>query len=70
MVFDILRAIERETQGRHGTVVVATNPAVGNRLIDEEQDILENLERRLGIQVRIDSEAGFHVERFEVRFVD
>ncbi|MBW2700281.1 MAG: Rne/Rng family ribonuclease [Deltaproteobacteria bacterium] len=70
MVFDILRAIERETQGRHGTVVVATNPAVGNRLIDEEQDILDSLERRLGIQVRIDSEANFHVERFEVRFVD
>ncbi|MBN2496282.1 MAG: Rne/Rng family ribonuclease [Deltaproteobacteria bacterium] len=70
MCFEILRAIEREARGRRGTVLVAANPTVGSRLIDEEQIALESLERRLGIQVRVDSVAGYHIERFEVRFAD
>ncbi len=68
--FEIMRAIEREAGGRHGTVVVAANPDVGNRLIDEEQEALDSLERRLGVQVTVDSIPSFHVERFEVHFED
>ncbi len=68
--FELLRAIEREARGRRGSVVVAANPEVGNRLIDEEQEALEGLERRLNVQVRVDSIADFHIERFEVRFED
>lgn len=68
--FEIMRAIEREARGRKGTIVVATNPDVGNRLIDEEQEALESLEQRLGVQVRVDSIPSFHVERFEVHLED
>ncbi len=68
--FELLRAIEREARGRRGSVVVAANPEVGNRLIDEEQEALEGLERRLNVQVRVDSITDFHIERFEVRFED
>jgi ribonuclease G len=68
--FEIMRAIEREAQGRRGTVVVSTTPAVGNRLIDEEQEALETLEQRLHILVRVDSNPTFHIEQFEVRFED
>jgi ribonuclease G len=68
--FELLRAIEREARGRCGSVVVAANPEVGNRLIDEEQEALEGLEQRLNVQVRVDSIAEFHLERFEVRFED
>ncbi len=68
--FEILRAIEREARGRNGTVVVAANPEVGNRLIDEEQEGLEALEQRLDVHVRVDSIPRFHLERFEVQFED
>ena len=68
--FEILRAIEREARGRRGTVVVSTNPTVGNRLIDEEQEAMDALERRLDVQVRLDSIPAFHIEQFEVRFED
>jgi ribonuclease G len=66
--YEILRAIERETQGRPGTIVVVTNPDVGNHLVDEEHDSLESLEERLGIEVRVDKSGSFHREQFEVRF--
>ena len=68
--FEILRAIEREAQGRSGTVVVATNATVGNRLIDEEQETMDAIEQRLGLQVRVDSIPNYHQEQFEVRFED
>jgi ribonuclease G len=68
--FEILRAIEREARGRSGTVVVATNAAVGTRLIDEEQETMDAIEQRLGLQVRVDSIPSYHQEQFEVRFED
>jgi len=66
--YEILRAVEREVAGRKGLAVVVTNPAIGNRLIDEEQDALESLERRLAIQIRVDPSTAYHQEQFEVRF--
>jgi ribonuclease G len=68
--FEILRAIEREARGRRGTLIVSTNPRVGNRLIDEEQEALDALERRLDVHVRVDSIPKYHVEQFEVRLED
>jgi ribonuclease G len=66
--YEILRAIEREARGRVGVLVVNASPAVAKRLIDEDQAVLESLETRLGIQVRVDAAAHFHIEQFEVRF--
>ncbi len=66
--YEILRAIEREARGRKGDVVVIACPNVGNRLIEEEQDTLEKLEKRLQIQIRVDTSPGYHREQFEVRF--
>ena len=47
-------------------MVVVANPDVGHRLIEEEQDTLERLEKRLQIQIRVDISAGYHREQFEV----
>ena len=66
--YEILRAIEREARGRKGDVVVIANPDVGNRMIEEEQDTLERLEKRLQIQIRVDISAAYHREQFEVHF--
>ena len=66
--YEILRAIEREARGRKGEVVVIANPDVGNRLIEEEQDTLEKLEKRLKIQIRVDTSNTYHREQFEVHF--
>jgi hypothetical protein len=49
-------------------VVVIANPDVGNRLIEEEPDALEKLEKRLEIQIRVDTSGAYHREQFEVRF--
>ena len=48
--------------------MVMANPEVGNRLIEEEPDALEKLEKRLGIQIRVDNSNSCHREEFEVRF--
>ncbi|HUU00845.1 MAG TPA: Rne/Rng family ribonuclease [Myxococcota bacterium] len=66
--YEILHAVEREVGGRRGTAVVVVNPGVCNWLIDEEQDAVEALENRLGIEIRVDSSPDFHQEQFEVRF--
>jgi len=66
--YEILRAVEREARGRKGEVVVIANPDVGNRLIEEETDSLEKLEKRLEIQIRVDISGAYHREQFEVRF--
>jgi Ribonuclease G/E len=68
--YEIIRAIEREAHGRTGSVVVMTNPSVGKHLINEENEALESIERRLGLQVRVDSRWDYHREQFEVRFGD
>jgi ribonuclease G len=66
--YEIFRSIEREVRGRTGSVVVSAHPDVTNRLFDEERELLESIERRLQIQVRVESHAQYHVEEFEVRF--
>jgi ribonuclease G len=68
--YEIIRAIEREARGRTGNVVVMANPSVGKHLINEENEALESIEHRLGIQVRVDSRWDYHREQFEVRFGD
>ncbi len=68
VTYEILRSVEREARGRQGTAVVVACPGVGNLLIDEEQDALSALEKRLGIQITVDSSVGYHQEQFEVHF--
>lgn len=67
MCYEILHAIEREVGGHRGMVSVAVNPDVCNWLIDEEQDAVEALENRLGIEIRVDASPEFHQEQFMVR---
>ncbi len=66
--YEILRAVEREARGRKGVLRVSASSTVAKRLIDEEQAVLESLERRLGVQVRVDALAHFHLEQYEARF--
>ncbi|HOX45788.1 MAG TPA: Rne/Rng family ribonuclease [Myxococcota bacterium] len=66
--YELLRAVEREARGRRGILRVSASPAVAKRLIDEEQAVLESLERRLGVQLRVDAVPHFHLEQYEVRF--
>jgi ribonuclease G len=68
--YEIIRSIEREARGRTGNVLVKANPSVGRHLINEENEALESIERRLGLQVRVDSRWDFHREQYEVRFGD
>ncbi|RME27227.1 MAG: Rne/Rng family ribonuclease [Deltaproteobacteria bacterium] len=66
--FEILRAIERECAGRRGRVFVKACADVVDWLLGDEQELIDEIEKRLGIGIVLDVDEALHREQFDVVF--
>jgi ribonuclease G len=66
--YEILRELRREMAGRPAQrFVVVVHPAVRDALLGTEKTYVDRLTRKLGVTLRIDVEAEYHVEQFTIR---
>ncbi|MDX2479001.1 MAG: Rne/Rng family ribonuclease [Desulfuromusa sp.] len=67
VIYEILRELHREMADlAAGHVTLLAHPEITSLLLDEERCGLDELERRYGRTVSINSRPGFHVEQFEI----
>ncbi len=67
--YNIFREI-RKVKALHperNLVLVEAHPEVAKTMIEEENEILEELERKLGVKIRVSEVANFHQEQYRVR---
>jgi ribonuclease G len=66
--YEIIRDIERETTGSRGTddIYVHVNPEIENRLKEDEQQYIMELERRTGRRIIILADRDQHLEQYEI----
>mgnify|MGYP001064576284 CR=1 FL=1 len=67
--YEIFREIERECalMQHRGQVTIQVHPAVETLLMEEEQESLVDLERRIGRRIAIEARDGTHVEHYQIR---
>ncbi|HDR15462.1 MAG TPA: Rne/Rng family ribonuclease [Desulfobacteraceae bacterium] len=68
--YEIFRELEREcaTLGPGGQAVIQVHPAVETVLMEEEQESLVDLERRIKRRIVIETSDDVHVENYQIRF--
>jgi len=67
IIYEILRELSREMSDLPaGNVTLLAHPEIANFLVDEERCGLDELEKRYGQKVLINSRPGFHIEQFEI----
>ncbi len=67
IIYEILRELRREMADLPaGHVTLLAHPDIASFLVDEERCGLDELEKRYGRTVAINSRPGFHVEQFEI----
>jgi ribonuclease G len=67
IIYEILRDLHREMADLPaGHVTLLAHPEIASLLVDEERCGLDELEKRYGRTVSINSRPGFHIEQFEI----
>ncbi len=68
--YEIFRELERECAalGPGGQAVIQVHPAVETVLMEEEQESLMDLERRIKRRVVIETDNDVHLESYQIRF--
>ncbi len=68
--YEIFRELEREcaTLGPGGQALIQVHPAVEAVLMEEEQESLVDLERRIKRRVVIETSDDVHIENYQIRF--
>jgi ribonuclease G len=67
VIYEILRELQRELSDLpDGRITLLTHPDVAGLLVDEERAGIDDLERRHGRHIAINSRPGFHLEQFEI----
>jgi len=69
--YDIFRMIEREGKSLLGRrIQVLVHPKVGEMLLKEETNFIEFLEKKLETEITIVSKPDFHIEQYELQYLD
>ncbi len=65
---EIFRDLEREgmRESENATTLVHCNPAVGDWIYEEESEMLEYVEKKIGRSVVLKLEPGYHLEQYEI----
>lgn len=65
---EIFRDLEREgaRESENATSLVHCNPAVGDWIYEEESEMLEYVEKKIGRSVVLKLEPGYHLEQYEI----
>ncbi len=63
--YEIFRELHRDP-GQAETFEVHVHPDIADWLYDEEREMLEGTEEKLGRRIVIKTEESFHIEQFEV----
>ncbi|MBN1956780.1 MAG: Rne/Rng family ribonuclease [Desulfuromonadales bacterium] len=67
IIYEVLRELQRELIDLPaGHVTLLAHPEIAGLLVDEERCGLDELEKRYGRAVAINSRPGFHIEQFEI----
>lgn len=67
IIYEVLRELQRELVDLPaGHVTLLAHPEIAGLLVDEERCGLDELEKRYGRAVSINSRPGFHIEQFEI----
>lgn len=67
VIYEILRELHREMADLPaGHVTLLAHPEIAGLLVDEERCGLDELEKKYGRAVSINSRPGFHMEQFEI----
>jgi len=65
--YEIFREVEREAAyGAAETFCVLVHPEVAQLLLEDENNVLKNLETKLGRKVLVETDNSFHQENFEI----
>lgn len=69
--YEIFRKISRSAKRHHGSnITVNVHPRVADMLLKEEESVTNELEQKIGKRLTIVPSKNFHIEKYDINWVD
>ena len=69
--YEIFRKISKRAKRHHGSnITVNVHPRVADMLLKEEESVTNELEQEIGKRMTIVPSKNFHIEKYDINWVD